>query len=197
MKNPLYPRRLSPIELERERAVHEEIKEFGIQNFQIDLWALENLVTHQRIETVVEIGSWCGESAKIMADAGATVFCIDHWQGSEGDPTKEAVQRHGSDKIFKTFLANIDFRFMRSIFIGRGDSLWWAKMWPFPVDMVYIDADHRYEAVIADIVSWRRHVKEGGILAGHDYGTFPGVTRAVDEIGKDGVLGMSVWWKQM
>jgi hypothetical protein len=37
------------------------------------------------------------------------------------------------------------------------------------LDFVYIDADHRYEAVVEDIRMWYPKVKAGGILAGHDY----------------------------
>ena len=36
-------------------------------------------------------------------------------------------------------------------------------------DWVYIDADHRYESVVADIAAWWPKVKRGGILAGHDF----------------------------
>jgi cephalosporin hydroxylase len=36
-------------------------------------------------------------------------------------------------------------------------------------DMVFLDADHRYEHVLADIRAWWPLVKSGGILAGHDY----------------------------
>ncbi len=55
-------------------------------------------------------------------------------------------------------------------------------------DFVYIDADHSYEAVKADIEAWWPKVRMGGVLAGHDY-TKPhqvnqahfGVIQAVDE----------------
>ena len=36
-------------------------------------------------------------------------------------------------------------------------------------DFVYIDADHTYDGVMADIESWRHKIKSGGILCGHDY----------------------------
>lgn len=51
-------------------------------------------------------------------------------------------------------------------------------------DYVYIDSDHTYEAVKKDIELWWPKVKEGGILAGHDYNTFNklyGVVPAVNE----------------
>lgn len=50
-------------------------------------------------------------------------------------------------------------------------------------DFVFIDADHTYEGVSADIDAWRPKVRPGGMLLGHDYNhrDFPGVVRAVDE----------------
>lgn len=36
-------------------------------------------------------------------------------------------------------------------------------------DFVYLDADHRYESIVADIAAWWPKVRSGGVLAGHDY----------------------------
>jgi hypothetical protein len=51
------------------------------------------------------------------------------------------------------------------------------------LDFVFIDADHSYEAVKADIAAWRERIRPGGWLTGHDYdrNKFPGVVAAVDE----------------
>lgn len=51
------------------------------------------------------------------------------------------------------------------------------------LDFVFIDADHTYESVLADIDAWLPKVRSGGILAGHDYVNAPwsGVIRAVTE----------------
>jgi len=53
-------------------------------------------------------------------------------------------------------------------------------------DLVFIDADHSYEGVKADIEAWFPKVKEGGYISGHDYENTDerfnfGVTEAVDE----------------
>ncbi len=50
-------------------------------------------------------------------------------------------------------------------------------------NLVFIDAEHTYEACRADMAAWWPLVKPGGILCGHDYGhrRYPGVARAVDE----------------
>ena len=59
------------------------------------------------------------------------------------------------------------------------------------LDFVYLDADHAYEAVAADIRRWFCKLRPGGILAGHDFldGILPegdfGVTTAVQEFGTE------------
>jgi predicted O-methyltransferase YrrM len=52
------------------------------------------------------------------------------------------------------------------------------------LDLVFIDGSHEYEDVRHDIIQWSKKVKQGGIIAGHDYGheRWPGVTQAVDEL---------------
>lgn len=50
------------------------------------------------------------------------------------------------------------------------------------LDFVFLDADHGYESIRKDIDAWLPKVRQGSILAGHDYGVeFPGVLRAVNE----------------
>jgi len=69
--------------------------------------------------------------------------------------------------------------------------------------MVFIDANHSYEYVLADIIAWYPKIKIGGILCGHDYFDVDtpgrghvGVTKAIKEtIGDDFELttGSCVW----
>jgi len=49
------------------------------------------------------------------------------------------------------------------------------------VDLVFIDADHSYEAVKKDIKKFTPKLRPGGILCGHDI-DYPGVNRAVNEM---------------
>ena len=68
------------------------------------------------------------------------------------------------------------------------------------LDFVFIDGEHSYEAARLDIEAWWPKVRSGGLLMGHDYDRqrFPGVCRAVDELGESyavevGKFGHSVW----
>lgn len=69
-----------------------------------------------------------------------------------------------------------------------GESARIGAAWPYQVDMVYIDGDHRYEAVKVDILTWIPKVKTSGLLGFHDYILFPkppikgNVAKAVDEL---------------
>lgn len=37
------------------------------------------------------------------------------------------------------------------------------------LDFVYIDADHKFNGVVCDVVEWAKKVRKGGIVSGHDY----------------------------
>lgn len=60
------------------------------------------------------------------------------------------------------------------------DSLKAAKMFEDKsFDIVYLDAEHDADSLKADIDAWLPKTRY--ILAGHDYGHFPGVTETVKE----------------
>jgi predicted O-methyltransferase YrrM len=69
-----------------------------------------------------------------------------------------------------------------------GESAHVGAAWPYPVDMVLIDGDHRYDYVKVDILTWMPKVCKGGLLAFHDYIVNPkppikgNVAKAVDEL---------------
>ena len=58
-------------------------------------------------------------------------------------------------------------------------------------DWVYIDGNHLYEFVKADLETYHRKVRTGGHIAGDDYGAegwwAGGVTSAVDEFRRSGL----------
>jgi predicted O-methyltransferase YrrM len=55
-------------------------------------------------------------------------------------------------------------------------------VWSEPIDFLYIDADHGYDGVMADLIAWVPHVRPGGVIVGDDYDNaiYPGVKRAWD-----------------
>jgi len=70
------------------------------------------------------------------------------------------------------------------------------------IDIVFVDADHSYKGVKADIESWFPMIAPGGWIGGHDYRNvdprFRGVDEAVDQIFTRVETDANyTWWKQV
>ena len=82
-------------------------------------------------------------------------------------------------EITKIYLVDLDNSvFDTGLFLNHGqkkisfikkNSIEAAKDVPDGLDFVFIDADHGYQAVKDDIDAWLPKVRQGGIIAGHDY----------------------------
>lgn len=145
----------------------------------------------RRAPRVLEVGSWLGESAIAMADAGAVVHCVDTWNGTPGDVTERlADAAGGTQQVFDEFKARVGERLDTSIYPWRRSSLEAASMAWKQFDMIFIDADHSYQAVRDDILAWWKHLRAGGFMLGHDYHTkqYPGVAEAVHSLFSDDVV---------
>lgn len=146
----------------------------------------------------LEVGSWAGSSALAVASRpNVEVHCVDHWKGAdgpEGEAHRETARDNGGD-VFSIFQKNTA---EYNITPHRGTSLDWAEaasQGKFWYDIIFLDSDHRYEHIKADIEAWLPHIREGGILCGHDY-NFEGVQKAVKELGHDASVG-AVWYKRV
>lgn len=176
----------------------EEFDPLDHETPQADKLALRDLVTGFadklvfRMPRVLEVGSWVGGTAIVMADAGARVYCVEHLTGNAADRLGAVAGMHGKDKVLATFIKNVGDRLFRTIHPCIGSSFLWGKAWPDSVtlDMVFLDADHRYEFVRQDINLWWPKLRKGGVMVGHDYGIFQGVDKAADE--KAAELGVTV-----
>ena len=114
-----------------------------------------------------------------MAQAGATVTCVDHWQGNVNDGGCKAYDGSAGSP-YEVFLRNTsDLREQGKIRVFRGSSAEAAEFYADKqFDIVYIDAEHDYDSVKRDIELWKPRARH--IIAGHDYLAFHGVKEAVD-----------------
>jgi predicted O-methyltransferase YrrM len=135
---------------------------------------------------VVEIGTNEGKSASFMGfgllhagNTTARVHCVDLWD--LGGPTQQ-VNYRGPYKEGR-FLQNCVRLGLTDILVPhKAESVAFAKDWNLPIDLLFIDAGHTYEAVSADYYAWRGFLKPGGCIAFHDYmDMWPGVKKLIDE----------------
>jgi len=134
---------------------------------------------------IVEIGVFRGGSLRTMAESTtAPVYGIDAWgldnlyQGDSG----ESGGKYNGDRDMQTaqkLTSHLD-----NVTLIRDYSSSAAANYNGPlIGMLYIDAEHTYEAALADYRAWKQHLASDAFIAFDDYTeTFPGVKQAVDEI---------------
>lgn len=149
---------------------------------------------------IVEVGSFLGKSACYLAqrikDSGkdVTLLCVDKWPTSwtsEGGVT--------TDQPFENFTSNVRQCGLSNYIVPiRTSSKLASKLLCNDLSAVFIDASHVYDDVKDDIACWKPKIREGGLIAGHDFGnTYPGVAKAVKEAFKNFRVIHQSWIAQL
>jgi hypothetical protein len=134
--------------------------------------------------TIVELGSYMGESSLIFAQEfpNGKIICVDTWEGNydETDSCSKA------DYIDVEEQFDLRLNMVNNITKIKGLS----TSVEIECDLVYVDACHKYECVKEDIKHWTPLTKK--IISGHDYCTndeflklhphISGVKLAIDEM---------------
>jgi predicted O-methyltransferase YrrM len=126
---------------------------------------------------VVELGVWQGKSAFVLAQGlkdkpGAKNFCIDPFN-ADGDPASTTLYHEKSrsfERPLKDGFLEIceSYGFRERIEVLQGYSYDFSSSWDTPIDLLFIDANHTFEAVKRDYLEWSNFVREGGFIAFHD-----------------------------
>lgn len=179
---------------------------------------------------VLEIGTWKGLStsviARVVKECGGAVYCLDTWGGNVGvgGAHKQVLVKD----VFSVFRNNMKllglWEVVRPIYMDSMVAPEVLRDGFF--DVIFIDADHRYEFVKGDVQRFLPKLKPGGIICGDDCETYyrelpaafveanyhvdfavwegrgyhAGVIKAVHELWGVGYQiepGSSFWWKQI
>lgn len=167
-------------------------------------------------KNILEIGSWVGDSTSEFADYArsndAMVYCVDWFKGN---PKTDLTEKASAIDIYDVFRSNIAdlglSDYVRVLHMTSQDAA------PLIVndffDLIFLDADHRYEHIAYDISVWFPKLKPDGFFVGHDYddneyneefinldfvqNKHHGVIKAVQEKFKKFNTGVgSLWWVQ-
>lgn len=121
--------------------------------------------------TVLEIGSYAGESAQIFLETNnvSKIYCIDPWKNGYDD----------SDE--SSYKAPMDF--VENMFDNRlkkyGDKVIKLKMTAEEasslieddsIDLIYLDGEHTYDANEKYLNLYNKKLKNNGYMCGHDWG---------------------------
>ena len=114
--------------------------------------------------TVIEIGSFAGESSRIFLETGVVdkLYCVDTWTpGYDSDDEASALVDEAERAFDRQFAGDSRVVKIKNDIRGAISD----GVLPDHVDMVYIDANHTYRNVASDIVTV---LNMCDFLAGHD-----------------------------
>ena len=137
---------------------------------------------------IVEIGSWKGRSTTWLASgarlAGRRVYAIDPHRRSREYPGAETLDE------FLGNLARNDLAAVVEPLVMTSEEA--AARIEGPVELLFIDGDHSYEAVRRDAELWLPRLIDGGTVMFHDVATaaYSGPRRVVREM-----VCRSPWFK--
>lgn len=128
---------------------------------------------------IVEIGAWEGRSTVAMANAAAPrlVHSVDTWLGSAGEVSSLLAARRD---VFAQWCMNIAELTAGNVRYHKMDWRRYLTELSEPVALVFIDAEHSYDAVAGAIAAVRQWMSDGGIVCGDDI-HYPPVQSAVRE----------------
>ncbi len=144
-----------------------EISDMGRDN-------LAELFAELKFKKGVEIGVDRGQYSEVLCKANpkAQIFSVDPWRSEAYEPGGwvdeeqkffDDIRKQAEEKLapYKncTIVPKTSVEAMKDF---KDDS----------VDFVYIDGNHDFPSVIQDLHGWKKKLRPGGILSGHDYAYF-------------------------
>lgn len=144
-----------------------------------------------------EVGVWEGSFAQRLCEANDRLHltCVDPWRTMDdyaAEAKNDAGRMAAAFETAKQRLSPFGCLLMRMTSIEAA-----AQIPDGSLDFVYIDGNHLFPHVLADLCAWTPKVRSGGVIAGHDYTErkktpFIQVKKAVDTYTRD--HGIHPWF---
>jgi len=170
----------------------------------------ELLITKINPKTIVEVGSWKGQSAITMGkvikskNINCKIFCIDTWLGAlefishlKDTPERNLLLKNGYPQIYYQFLSNVVHNKLQDVIIPIPNTstigfkyLNWLGIRP---ELIYIDASHEEEDVYLDLKNYYNLLADDGIIFGDDFNSWVGVKNAVSIFCKEKNLNFEIF----
>ena len=113
----------------------------------------------------VEVGTFSGENAVLMSCYFSDVFTVDPWTNGY-DSNDHASNADMAEVKRVYFERTADFVNVSHIELPSVEAS--KQFTDGDVDFVYLDGNHKTDALVEDIDAWKPKIRKGGIIAGHD-----------------------------
>ena len=146
----------------------------------------EKLIDQQKPNVIIEVGTWKGKSAIMMANVvkrlnlNCKIYCVDTWLGAiefwdwlSHTPERNLHLKHGYPQVYYQFLSNVVHTNNQDVIIpvplpsNLGCKL--LKRKNIQSQLIYIDASHETDDVYDDMKHYYELLSPGGIMFGDDY----------------------------
>jgi hypothetical protein len=128
-----------------------------------------------------EIGVQEGRYSEILLQniPNLSLLLVDPWEEYQR-PGMSGPSAEKQERIYESARRRVDglaVKFLRMMSLEAAQEIPDNSL-----DFVYIDGNHTFDYVMQDLIAWSSKVKDGGIVAGHDYYHFRsgGVVYAVN-----------------
>lgn len=113
-----------------------------------------------------EIGTAEGTYAKAICEGvpGVKLHCVDSWEKYEGYNDFRETYYEPAERKTREKLAPYNCNIIKKYSLDAANDFEKESL-----DFVYIDANHDVRHVIEDIDEWKKKVRPGGIVSGHDW----------------------------
>lgn len=156
-----------------------------VKHIDIRFKLLRRLGLPEPGSSAAEIGVWNGDFSEQILDhlRPKRLYLVDPWQHDPRYPKRRYGSADEDSMENRYHSVRKRFRHRSEVVILREDSREvWNKIGP--LDWVYVDGNHSFEYVLADLEGAHSRLKPGGILAGDDChippdNRWPGVFAAV------------------
>lgn len=127
------------------------------------------------VELGTRYGRWAYRAAK--QNPNTHIYCVDCFTGTRRHDSGKVVMS-GEHEFFEWI--NNTKKYRDRIHLLKKTTTDAATDFDLPIDILFIDADHTYDGLTADLKNWVPKVRTGGLIAGHDWTSkHPKVKRSV------------------
>ena len=131
--------------------------------------------------TMIEIGSYAGESTEIFAKHFKKVISIDPFCNNYDDNDVTSTNFMELTDVYKVFCERIS-KYNNIVHIRKTSDDAIEELSNIKIALVYIDGLHTYNQVIKDIKNYKPLLDKNGFMAGHDYTPhWQGVLQGINE----------------
>ena len=155
----------------------------GDESWEIYRHILPELINRNNLKIGCEIGVAMGSHCQriLQTTSLEKLYGIDPYQ-NYGDPTNASMSPPWFDMYYYKVMDKLSefgsrFELIRDFSVSAAQ-----KFSDHSLDFVFIDGNHTYDFVNADLHAWWNKIRSGGFMCGDDYNTgHDGVPRAVNQ----------------